>query len=331
VNAATISAHAVTPALSSSSRPVLLVALLGALTACPSQTSGDASAKKSDTKDTKDAKADAGKQLAIDAERTRTEAAKANGAKNTKAVEIKGADPAAAAGGAAAPAAADTKKYAPGMFPPPGMSAEELVKFATDVGDPTGGKFTLAQAFEGDPALADQSKGKLTATFDTTMGSFDCELYEEKAPLTVANFVGLARGTRPTYDKKSAAWVTKKYYDGNIFHRVIKNFMIQTGDDTNTGRGNPGYVFADEFVKGLRHDGPGVLSMANRSQPNTGSTQFFITVRDTKHLDGKHAVFGKCADAKVPIAISQVKVDNRAGDRPYEQVKINSVTISRKK
>jgi peptidyl-prolyl cis-trans isomerase A (cyclophilin A) len=309
---------------------VLLVALLGTLAACPSQTTGDASTKKTDTKDAKaDAgKADAGKQVAIDAERTRTEAAKASGAKNTKAVEIKGTT--AAAGGAAA-LAADEKKYKPGMFPPPGMSAEELVKFATAVGDPTGGTFTLAQAFEGDPALADPSNGKLTATFDTTMGRFDCELYEEKAPLTVANFVGLARGTRPTYDKKARAWVTKKYYDGNIFHRVIKDFMVQTGDDTNTGRGNPGYVFADEFVKGLGHDGPGVLSMANRSQPNTGSTQFFITVKATKHLDGKHAVFGKCADAKVPIAMSQVKVDRRAGDRPYEQVKINTVTISRKK
>ncbi|MCH9685498.1 MAG: peptidylprolyl isomerase [Deltaproteobacteria bacterium] len=161
------------------------------------------------------------------------------------------------------------------------------------------------------------------------MGAFDCELYEDKVPLTVANFVGLARGTRPTYDKKTDDWVGKKYYDGVIFHRVIKNFMIQTGDASGTGRGNPGYVLQDEFDSSLKHTGPGIMSMANRSKPNTGSTQFFITANATKHLDGKHAVFGKCED-KVPVEISKVKVDRRAGDRPYEQVKVNSVTISRK-
>lgn len=230
----------------------------------------------------------------------------------------------------AAAIAAAKQKYRPGMLPPEGMSPEELKVFALGVDDPTEGTFTLEQAFEGDPALADQSKGKLMVAFDTTMGAFECELYEDAVPLTVANFVGLARGVRPTWDKKQNAWVTKKFYDGNIFHRVIKNFMIQTGDDTNSGRGNPGYVIVDEFDKKLRHDSAGVLSMANRSKPNTGSTQFFITVRDTKHLDGKHAVFGKCPDASVPIEISKVKVDNRAGDRPYEQVKINSVTILRK-
>lgn len=282
---------------------------------CPAQTQSDTAPKAGD------AKASA-QQDAIDAERTRTEVARAEAAKKTAAVPIKDAPP--------TDADAAPKKYRVGMVPPEGMSLEEIEKFAADVGDPTGGKFTLEQAFEGDPTLADKSKGTLTASFDTTMGAFDCELYEEQAPLTVANFVGLARGTRPTYDKKQRAWVTKKYYDGNIFHRVIKNFMIQTGDDTNTGRGNPGYVIPDELQTKLAHGSAGVLSMANRSKPNTGNTQFFITVRATKHLDGKHAVFGKCADAKVPIEISKVKVDHRAGDRPYEQVKINSVTISRK-
>lgn len=241
-------------------------------------------------------------------------------------VDGKGATEAAQAKADPAP-----KKYRRGMFPPEGMSADEIKKFAADVGDPSGGEVTLAQAFAGDPVLADPANGTLVAAFDTTMGAFECELYEAKVPLTVANFVALARGLRPTYDKKTDAWVTKKFYDGVIFHRVLAGFMIQTGDDTNTGRGNPGYVIVDELVKGLRHDGPGVLSMANREKPNTGSTQFFITVRDTKHLDGKHAVFGKCADPKVPIEISKVKVDHRAGDRPYEQVKINTITIARKK
>jgi peptidyl-prolyl cis-trans isomerase A (cyclophilin A) len=252
-----------------------------------------------------------------------------------KTGDVKAGDAKAGDAKAADTKAADTTKplakRAPkqGALPPEGMTPEEIKKFATDAGDPTGGDFTLEKAFEGDPALADKAGGTLTASFDTTMGAFECVLYEDEVPLTVANFVGLARGTRPTYDKKTDSWVTKKYYDGNIFHRVLEGFMIQTGDATNSGRGNPGYVIVDEFGKGLKHGSAGILSMANREKPNTGSTQFFITVRDTKHLDGKHAVFGKCADAKVPIAISEVKVDKRAGDRPYEQVKINSITISR--
>lgn len=338
VNAATSSTRAVFRSFGAGLRPSVLVALLGApglltMTAC-STPGGDAKPQKTEAKSADAKKADAKK---ADASATKIDAKKADGKTATldpKRIEL-AKDPeleAQRVDGGAAPDQADpsAKKYRRGMTPPPGMSPEELEKFATDVGDPTGGRFTLAQAFEGDPTLADPANGKLVATFDTSMGSFECELFEDQTPLTVANFVGLARGTRPTYDKKEDAWVTKKYYDGVIFHRVIKNFMVQTGDATNTGRGNPGYVLVDEFVKGLGHDSAGVLSMANRSEPNTGNTQFFITVRPTKHLDGKHAVFGKCADAKVPVAMSQVKVDHRAGDRPYEQIKINTVTISRR-
>jgi len=220
-------------------------------------------------------------------------------------------------------------KYRRGQLPPPGMTPEQIKEFAIGVEDPTGGEFTLEQALAGDPQLADPANGQLTATFATTMGTFDCVLYEDQAPVTVANFVGLARGLRPVYSKKEDAWVDKKLYDGVIFHRVIANFMIQTGEAKDIGR-TPGYVIPDEFVATLKHDGPGVLSMANSEKPNTGSTQFFITVKATAHLDGKHAVFGKCPDAKVPVEISTVKVDPRAGDRPYENVTIESVTISRK-
>ncbi len=299
--------------------PSLALCLLAC--ACPSETSGTAG---------KDAnKADKGKA----ADANKADKGKGKGKGITKKIaDAKAADAKAAgakaADGKAPDAKAPARKYRRGQLPPNGMSLEQLKRFATDVGDPTKGEFGLEQAFEGDPDLADKAKGTLTATFDTTMGSFDCELYEQKAPLTVANFVGLARGKRPTYDKKEDAWVTKNYYDGVLFHRVIKNFMIQTGDAQGTGRGNPGYVIADEFDKSLKHSGAGIMSMANRSKPNTGSTQFFITVRDTGHLDGKHAVFGKCEPA-VAIEISKVKVDHRAGDRPYEQVKINSVKISR--
>ena len=297
---------------------ILLASALGCDSSAP-KTDG-----KPDAKKTADAKTDA-KAKPGDAK------ADAKQAGDAKAGDAKADDAKADTKAADVPKPAGARPPKLGALPPEGMTPEEIKKFAADSGDPTGGEFTLAQAFEGDPALADEANGTLTASFDTTMGAFECVLYEKEVPLTVANFVGLARGVRPTYDKKANAWVTKKFYDGNIFHRVIKDFMIQTGDDTNSGRGNPGYVIVDELPKKLGHDSAGVLSMANREKPNTGSTQFFITVKATKHLDGKHAVFGKCADAKVPIEISKVKVDPRAGDRPYEQVKINTITISRKK
>lgn len=297
------------------SRACLLgLTLLAPAFACDSSPKTD---PKGDAKPTADAKVDGKKTDA------KADANKADAKPDAKPVDDAKADDTKAA----TPAKRPPKQ---GAVPPEGMTADEIKKFAADAGDPSGGEITLAQAFEGDPALADPAGGTLIASFDTTMGAFECELYEKEAPLTVANFVGLARGKRAAYDKKTDSWVAKPYFDGNIFHRVIKGFMIQTGDATNSGRGNPGFVIVDELSKKLRHDSAGVLSMANREKPNTGSTQFFITVKATPHLDGKHAVFGKCADAKVPIAISEVKVDARAGDRPYEQVKINSVTISRK-
>ena len=123
------------------------------------------------------------------------------------------------------------------------------------------------------------------ASMDTTKGNIVIKLTPDKTPKTVANFVGLAEGTIQTSIKPG------KYYDGIVFHRVIKNFMIQGGDPLGTGRGGPGYKFEDEFTT-LKHDGPGVLSMAN-SGPNTNGSQFFITHRATTWLDGKHTIFGK--------------------------------------
>jgi cyclophilin family peptidyl-prolyl cis-trans isomerase len=115
------------------------------------------------------------------------------------------------------------------------------------------------------------------ARFKTQRGEIVCDLFAKQAPLTVENFVNLARAG---------------YYDGTTFHRVIAGFMAQGGDPTGTGRGGPGYDFADEFGPGLSHNGPGVLSMANAG-PNTNGSQFFITFGPTPHLDGKHAVFGQ--------------------------------------
>lgn len=213
-----------------------------------------------------------------------------------------------------------------GQRPPAEMSPEEIKQFATDAGDPTKGEFTLEQAFEGAPDLADTSKGTLTATLKTSMGSFECTLDEEVAPLTVANFVGLARGVRPSYSSKQGKWVTEKFYDGVIFHRVLEGFMIQTGDrSTAGGTNNPGFVIPDELEG--KHAKAGTLSMANQEKKNTGNSQFFVTVKPTPHLDGKHAVFGQCS-TEVPIEISKVKVN--ASGRPYERVVLESVTIERK-
>lgn len=131
----------------------------------------------------------------------------------------------------------------------------------------------LSLALGTSPALAENAK----VTLNTSKGAIEIEVYADKVPVTAANFINL---------------IEKKYYDGITFHRVIDNFMIQGGDPTGTGRGGPGYQFEDEFDSSLRHDGPGVLSMANAG-PGTNGSQFFITHVETAWLDGKHTVFGK--------------------------------------
>lgn len=233
-----------------------------------------------------------------------------------------------------------------------GLIAADVPAFNKAQGDPTEGLFTLEQAFEGDDKLADAQGGTLYATFKTSMGEFECKLFEKEAPYTVANFVGLARGVRPYLDAETKEWKKDKFYDGILFHRVIEGFMLQTGDPTGTGTGGPGYFVPDEFDKTLKHNTAGILSMANRNRVNprsqklfvdektgqtlgnTGSSQFFVTVAPTPHLDGRHTVFGKCSDAKVAKEISKVKVrTNRAqriDHKPVEDVTLEQVTITRR-
>ena len=130
------------------------------------------------------------------------------------------------------------------------------------------------------------------AQFVTSEGNFTVRLFDQEAPKTVENFVGLAEGTKQWTDPRTNQKVTQPYYDGIIFHRVIDGFMIQGGDPLGQGIGGPGYTFADEFHPKLRHNKAGILSMANRG-PNTNGGQFFITLGPTPHLDDRHSVFGE--------------------------------------
>lgn len=157
----------------------------------------------------------------------------------------------------------------------------------------------------------------------TNMGLITIALEFEKTPLTVANFVGLAEGTKNNTAKKAG----EPYYDGIIFHRIIKNFMIQGGDPTGTGRGGPGYSFDDEFDPSLTHSGAGILSMANAG-PGTNGSQFFITHKATPHLNNRHTVFGSVVKGMdVVDAIANVQVGQR--DMPVTPVVIDSVRIRR--
>ena len=163
------------------------------------------------------------------------------------------------------------------------------------------------------------------AVFHTSKGDFVAVLHKDKAPKTVANFVGLAKGTKEWTDPKTRQKTNRPLYSGVVFHRVIPEFMIQGGDPLGTGRGGPGYQFEDEFHRDLRHDKPGILSMAN-SGPNSNGSQFFVTVTETNYLNRKHSVFGEVIEGyEVVEAISEV--DRDGDDRPRVPVTINSIEI----
>ena len=188
-------------------------------------------------------------------------------------------------------------------------------------GDPLDGSYSMADATKDLPGT-----GPLVATIDTTNGALKCRLYDDKAPLTVANFIGLARGTRPWKDP-SGAWVSKPAYDGTTFHRIIKGFMIQGGDPKGNGSGEPGYTVKDEIWPGATHDRAGLLCMANRG-PNTNGAQFFITDAAALHLDHGYTIFGECSPVETVHAIANVPV---SGETPVEKVTIKSIKIAREK
>ncbi|MEU0564697.1 peptidylprolyl isomerase [Nonomuraea sp. NPDC005983] len=172
---------------------------------------------------------------------------------------------------------------------------------------------------------------KLIANLKTNRGNVKVELFPNKAPKTVRNFVELAEGTREWTHPGTGEKSTDKYYDGTIFHRVISGFMIQGGDPLGQGIGGPGYEFDDEIHPDLYFNRPYLLAMANagiRFGKGTNGSQFFITVVPTPHLNGKHSIFGEVVEGQDVIdAIAKTQTDRR--DRPVEDVIIESVTIER--
>lgn len=172
------------------------------------------------------------------------------------------------------------------------------------------------------------------ATLKTNHGDIIVELFENHAPKTVANFVGLAEGSKEWVDPQSGETVTRPFYDGLTFHRIIPDFMIQGGCPLGTGTGSPGYRFADEIHPDLRFDKPYLLAMANAGPgpdgKGTNGSQFFISLAPTPWLDRKHTIFGEVTDAASRAVVDELgAVPTGAMDKPVEPVVIESVTITR--
>jgi cyclophilin family peptidyl-prolyl cis-trans isomerase len=188
--------------------------------------------------------------------------------------------------------------------------------------------FGQSAAPPADDDLPDQPG--LYAIFDTSMGRMVALLYDDLTPVTVKNFVDLAKGVKQTRDRKGTL-VKRPYFNGLTFHRVIKGFMIQTGDVAGTGAGDCGVPnIKDEFTNKVTFDNVGMLGMANTGRPNSGSCQFFITVGRAKHLDGHHTIFGQIVQGQdVAVAIAGVPIGSN--DKPKTPVILKTVTIRQKK
>ena len=169
--------------------------------------------------------------------------------------------------------------------------------------------------------------GPLMAAIDTNRGTIRCELFADRTPITVANFVGLARGLKAWADPDTGDPTNAPFYDGSSFHRVVKDFVIQGGDPTGTGRGGPGYHFGTEIADGLLHDRVGRLAMARGATADSNGGQFYIALKELRHLDGSYTVFGQCGDHGVLRRIAALPVE--AGGRPTTPVVIRTVKIYR--
>ncbi len=175
-------------------------------------------------------------------------------------------------------------------------------------------------------AARERPKG-LYAIFETSQGTFTARLFEKDAPNTVRNFVALAQGAKPTLDPTTRKLITRPFYDGITFHRIVRGEMIQAGDPTGTGSFPCGFTIPDEILPGLRFDGSGVLAMANAGQPNTGACQFFVTVGPMRAWNGNYAIFGSVIEGmEVVTAINRTPTRD---ERPLTPVKLLSVTIQR--
>ncbi len=176
--------------------------------------------------------------------------------------------------------------------------------------------------------MAGMTQKTATATMHTNYGDIVIDLFGNHAPVTVENFIGLAKGEKDYTTQNAKGEQSGPFYDGAIFHRVIDQFMIQGGDPTGTGRGGPGYQFQDEFHPELQFDRPFLLAMANAG-PGTNGSQFFITVAPTPHLNNHHTIFGEVTDAASQEVVSKIaKVSTDRMDRPAEDVVIESIEIA---
>lgn len=189
--------------------------------------------------------------------------------------------------------------------------------------------FTLVPALSAQKKETEKKRDPgLYATLSTSLGDIVIKLYEKESPVTVKNFVLLANGKQAWRNPTTGEQMEGvPYFEGIIFHRVIPRFMIQTGDPTGTGRGGPGYTIPDEFDNNLKFNKAGVLGMAN-SGPNTGGSQFFITLGPTPHLTGKHTIFGQVIEGQ-DIVVKIGKVRRNRSDKPFEDVVIQKVLVQR--